>query len=109
MIVEISDGHHTSKDLYEQRLCLSAALCAAISRIYNWPREMLPWRSMRHSDGSRPFDGGFIVGFKTPRGDFTFHYEIDYWDLFESCVTLERAPEWDGHTSKDITRLLSMF
>lgn len=105
---DISDGYHTFKDLYEQRVVLSAALCEAISRIHGYPYK--PWRSMLQSDGSKPFGGGwFIMGFKTPRGDFTYHYEMDYWHLFESCATLERAPEWDGHTSKDITRLLSMF
>lgn len=101
----ISDGYHTFKDLYYQRLILSAALCEALSHIPNCPYK--PWRSKRHSDGSEPFGGGyFIMGFRTPKGDFTYHYKNIYWHLFSSCETLVRAPKWDGHTSVDVDRLL---
>ena len=29
------------------------------------------------------------------------------WDLFE-CTEIDKGPKWDGHTDKDVTRLLSL-
>lgn len=96
---EISDGYHTFSDLYEQRLILSAALAK------NNPKA---WKSKLHEDGTEPFDGGwFIMGFDTKEGSYTYHYELKDWDLFQ-CKELERGKPWDGHTSKDVRRLLSM-
>lgn len=96
----ISDGNHTFEDLYNQRLYLSAALFNTWSDIC--------WKSRKHSDGNEPFGGGwFIVGCNTPKGQFTYHYRLAAWDLFK-VPELERAPEWDGHTSFDVDRLLSV-
>ena len=101
-IGELSDGYHTFNSLYHQRAVLFAALVDA------YPG--LSWKSKKHSDGSYCFDSDgkwFIVGIDTPRGSYTYHYEIKYWDMF-NCKELERAPEWDGHTDKDVERLRSL-
>ncbi len=99
-IGEISDGYHTFNSLYHQRLILFAALVNA------YPGKS--WKSRRHSDGKVPFGGGwFIVGTSTPEGNYTYHYEDKYWGLFH-CQEIEKAPEWDGHTDKDVERLLSL-
>lgn len=96
---KISDGFHTFADLYEQRLILSAALAK------NNPHA---WKSKRHEDGSDPFGGGwFIMGFDTEEGCYTYHYELKDWDLFQ-CKELDKGRPWDGHTSKDVRRLLSI-
>ena len=96
---KISDGFHTFADLYEQRLILSAALAK------NNP---YAWKSKRHEDGSVPFGGGwFIMGFDTDDGCYTYHYELKDWDLFQ-CKELDKGKPWDGHTSKDVRRLLSI-
>ena len=96
---KISDGYHTFADLYEQRLILSAALAK------NNPHA---WKSKRHEDGSVPFGGGwFIMGFDTDEGCYTYHYELKDWDLFQ-CKELGKGKPWDGHTSKDVRRLLSI-
>ena len=98
-VEKISDGYHTFADLYEQRLILSAALAK------NNP---YAWKSKRHEDGSVPFGGGwFIMGFDTAEGCYTYHYELKDWDLFQ-CKELDRGKPWDGHTSKDVRRLLSI-
>lgn len=98
-VEKISDGYHTFADLYEQRLILSAALAK------NNPHA---WKSKRHEDGSVPFGGGwFIVGFDTDEGCYTYHYELKDWDLFQ-CKELDKGKPWDGHTSKDVRRLLSI-
>ena len=98
-VEKMSDGYHTFADLYEQRLILSAALAK------NNPHA---WKSKRHEDGSVPFGGGwFIMGFDTDEGCYTYHYELKDWDLFQ-CEELEKGRPWDGHTSKDVRRLLSI-
>lgn len=99
-IGEVSDGFHTFNSLYHQRLILFAALCNTYSKV--------SWKSKRHDDGEIPFGGGwFIVGIETPKGQYTYHYELKDWDLFK-CKELDRAPKWDGHTDKDVERLLSL-
>lgn len=99
-IGEISDGYHTFNALYEQRLILTAALAKA--------HKDISWKSKLHEDGEVPFGGGwFIVGFSTPEGEYTYHYELKDWDLFD-CVELSRGKKWDGHTDKDVKRLLSI-
>lgn len=98
-VEKISDGYHTFADLYEQRLILSAALAK------NNPHA---WKSKRHEDGSVSFGGGwFIMGFDTDEGCYTYHYELKDWDLFQ-CKELDKGKPWDGHTSKDVRRLLSI-
>ena len=98
-VEKMSDGYHTFADLYEQRLILSAALAK------NNPNA---WKSKRHEDGSVPFGGGwFIMGFDTDEGCYTYHYELKDWELFQ-CKELDKGKPWDGHTSKDVRRLLSI-
>ena len=99
-IGEFSDGFHTFNSLYHQRLILFAAL------VNTFPT--LAWKSHKHSDGEAPFGGGwFIVGVDTPKGPYTYHYEDKDWDLFH-CKEVATAPEWDGHTDKDVERVLSL-
>lgn len=98
-VEKMSDGYHTFADLYEQRLILSAALSK------NNPNA---WKSKRHEDGSVPFGGGwFIIGFDTDEGCYIYHYELKDWELFQ-CKELDKGKPWDGHTSKDVRRLLSI-
>ena len=99
-IGEFSDGYHTFNSLYHQRLVLFAALVKAYKD--------KSWKSLRHEDGEECFGGGwFIVGIDTPEGSYTYHYEIKDWDLFD-CKVLDRAKHWDGHTDKDVMRLMSL-
>ena len=88
-IGEVSDGYHTFNELYLHRYTLFAVLC-------NTYRSDA-WKSMRHADGSM-YDDYFIAGIQTPAGMVTYHIELLHWDLFD-VPELERAPEYDGHTS----------
>lgn len=97
---ELSDGYHTFNDLYYQRCILFATLVNQ--------NKKTSWKSYKHEDGELCFGGGwFIVGIDTPQGSYTYHYENKYWDLFQ-CKELECSKHWDGHTSKDVDRLLSI-
>ena len=87
---DVSDGYHTFNELYDHR----AKLFSVIVRNY----KDLCWKSKLHHDGTM-YDGMFVVGIDTPYGQATYHYDIDpYWEMFE-CKELDRAPEYDGHTS----------
>lgn len=96
----LSDGYHTFNELYEQRMYLFAT-------IVNQNKDK-SWKSFKHEDGKLCFDGDwFVVGIDTPKGSYTYHYENKYWNLFD-CQELEVAKHWDGHTDKDVSRLLSL-
>lgn len=99
-IDDVSDGFHTFRQLYYQRMMLFATIVKQ--------NKDKAWKSLRHEDGELCFGGGwFIVGIDTPEGSYTYHYENNYFSLFD-CEELERGKHWDGHTEKDVTRLLSL-
>lgn len=99
-IEDVSDGFHTFKQLYYQRMMLFAVIVKQ--------NKDKAWKSLRHEDGELCFGGGwFIVGIDTPEGSYTYHYENKYFDLFD-CEILDYSKHWDGHTEKDVTRLLSL-
>ena len=99
-IDDLSDGFHTFRQLYYQRMMLFATIVKQ--------NKDKAWKSLRHEDGELCFGGGwFIVGIDTPEGSYTYHYENKYFDLFD-CKILDYGKHWDGHTEKDVTRLLSL-
>jgi hypothetical protein len=99
-IGNVSDGYHTFNQLYHQRAVLFAA-------IVNENRARA-WKTRRHEDGELCFGGGwFLVTIDTPEGQYGYHYEDKYWDLFD-CKSLYHAKHWDGYTEEDVGRLLSL-
>ena len=99
-IEDINDGYHTFNSLYNQRLYLFAALVKAYKE--------LAWKTTYHEDGEQCFGGDwFLVGIDTPEGSYTYHYELKYWDLFD-CIEISKAKPFDGHTDKDVNRLMSL-
>lgn len=97
-IGELSDGYHTFNELYYHR----AILFSVILNVY----QSKGWKSKKHHDGTM-FDGMFIVGIDTPKGQYSYHYDMNLWSLFD-VKELEYAPEWDRHKPSDIDRLLSL-
>lgn len=95
----ISDKWHTFEELYYHRMILFLTIQLA--------HKDKSWKSKQHHDGTM-FDDSFIVGVDTPEGQYSYHYNLKYWDLFEEIKELEKAPEYDGHMPKDITRLLKL-
>lgn len=85
---DTSDGWHTFKELYHHRALLFSVI------VHNY-RDMC-WKSKRHDDGTE-LGWNFIVGIDTPWGQASYHYGMDYWDMFD-CKVLERAPKYDGYT-----------
>lgn len=100
--LQVSDGYHTMDELYGHRIALWISLCRTKESNYG-PRV---WRSKLHQDGSS-FDGWFILGmFKEAGEQISYHLPLPYWHQTDFAETLERAPEWDGHTSADVVERL---
>lgn len=95
----ISDGYHTFGELYETRAVLNIALFKYIrwsNKLADGPNPV--WRSKLHADNTM-FEGMFILGVGSKPGEqITFHYHLDKWDDCDFAETLEKAPEFDGHT-----------
>lgn len=100
---EISDGYHTFNELYEFRKMYNAAAFNA------WAKEGLydVHKSIRHSDGTLCFGGGwFIVMAILPGGQISNHYKMEDWDLFQ-CEEVEIVKQaYDGHTPSDVLERL---
>jgi len=96
-----SDGYHTFKELYEHRITLYIALCR------QWESNISVWRSKLHSDGSS-YESWFILGIdKQKDKQITYHLPNDKWNDTSFAETLEKAPEFDGHTSADVLKRIS--
>lgn len=95
----ISDGYHTFGELYEHRNSLFIALCKAHP-------ELPAWRSKLHSDGTG-FDGWFVLGLGKENGQqISYHLPLSMWEETNFAQTLEKALDFDGHTSKDVLERL---
>ena len=104
---QLSDGFHSFEELYETRNALFVALCQGIyiSR-HEAGFKNTTWRSKRHSDGTE-LDGWFLAGINYQSGQqISFHLPIDMWDDFVFALTLDTAPPFDGHTTKDVIERL---
>jgi len=110
--LDVGDEYHTMDELYEHRL----ALCVALWKVYDnyitpIGHRVKCWKSLYHSDGSM-FPGFFVVGMTITRFtdtvQITYHYKLEEWKRF-NVIEYERAPTYDGHTSRDvIQRLLEL-
>lgn len=95
---DVSDGSHTIGELYRYRMLYNALL------FNEWAaqQKFKVHKSRLHSDGEKPFGGGwFVVMAELPTGQISNHYKDEYWDLFEVQET-PVAHAWDGHTSDDV-------
>ena len=54
------------------------------------------------------YEDYFIVGVTTAKGNYTYHYHKDYWDIFK-VKELPNAPAYDGHKPEDIDRLFTLI
>lgn len=95
---ELSDGYHTYNELYYHRAVLFSVICNN--------HKDIAYKSKKHHDGTM-YDGMFIIGIKTPQGQYSYHYDLNMWSMFD-VPELEFAPEWDGHQASDIDRLRSI-
>jgi hypothetical protein len=98
---KITDGYHTFGELYEHRIELWMIVIKCAS---TWGFER--WKSYVHSDGST-MPGWFILGMFSKKGQqITYHLPEKYWKRLRNIPTLDKAPKFDGHTSKDVIKRL---
>lgn len=104
--MQVSDGYHTMDELYDHRITLFIALAKQIThQPYCDDNKFGVWRSKRHSDGELCFGTGtqYVLGIGKEKGSqITYHIPIERWDETPFAEELEKAPEWDGHTSNDV-------
>ena len=96
---EVHDGNHTMNDLYEHRGILFAIICQA----YKDKAHL----TFKHEDKEMP-EGKFYAWVDTPAGPYGYHYKIEMLPLFEGIKEEPVEDCYDGFTSKDIDRLLSL-
>ena len=105
---KISDGYHTFDDLYKHRVMLYMCVC----RLAIETMDFECWKSTKHNDES-VYDGWFIMGLVSvndPTLNITYHLPMTCFDNCDFAVTIDKAPEWDGHSSFDVLeRLSKMF
>lgn len=113
--MQVTDGSHTMDELYEHRFALWITICRMVRKdqAQNGTREfesgnaITVWRSKLHDDGSQ-YEGWFILGIGKKKGEImTYHLPLTKWDEVSFAEELERAPEFDGHTSADVLTRLS--
>lgn len=107
--MEVSDGYHTMDELYEHRVRLFIELCKFMNTRWEQDHFMSMyeiWRSKLHHDGTG-YEDWFILGINKDKGEqITYHLPMSKWDETGFAETLEKAPEFDGHTSKDVLERL---
>jgi hypothetical protein len=106
-VVDMSDGYHTFTELYDHRIALFIALSRFFiqGKTFNDARNV--WKSRKHFDGSE-YEGWFIMGIGKERGaQISYHLPMSKWDAVGFAEELDRAPEWDGHTSSDVVERLN--
>ncbi len=115
--VVVSDGDHTMDELYEHRYRLFLAL----GRLY----DKLPggkirsqvdgtqhvkskvWRTLTHSDGTPTYKRYFLMGIGYDEGEqISYHLPMRLWEEASFAETLEKGPEFDGHTSLHVAMRL---
>lgn len=102
---KISDGYHTFKELYDHRVNLFIIVCKYITL-----HTLIPiWRSIKHSDGS-VYKDWFLLGIHKDSGkQITYHVHIDLWPKCHFSETLDKAPDYDGHSSQDVLDRLNLL
>lgn len=102
---QISDGYHTFGELYEHRIANYLVVCACMCLA----GKGYVWRTLKHSDGSH-WEGWFVLGISHSKGkQITYHLPMKYWESCEFVEIVEKAPEFDGHTSEDVLDRLALL
>lgn len=94
-VQKLSDGYHTFEELYFHRMYLFSIICNQ--------NKQNSFKSRLHYDGTM-YENYFIVWINTPKGEYSYHYHMDYWGMFD-VKELDKAPPYDGHKPSDLDRL----
>lgn len=95
-----SDWYHTFKELYEHRVALYIKLVNDTN--YHWEYNWI--KSKLHFDWSE-FEWWFILMWYIDWKQISYHLPNDKRDLVH-CKEVEKADEWNWHTSNDVVNIL---
>lgn len=97
---EVSDGYHTFKELYGIRHVLSLGAFGWLKSM-GWHVEAV---TGEHSDGSKMYDGWFMLGATDGINQVTFHLPLLYLNAAEAFAVKVEKPSfvYDGHTTADV-------
>lgn len=103
----ISDGFHTFDELYYYRMLYNSNTVNLLAFLKSKNvKEFTNFdviKSKKHFGGEPCYGGGwFIVVIKTPWGQISNHYKLEYWDMF-NCRAAKQSWKWDGHGMKEST------
>lgn len=105
---DISDGYHSFNELYQHRSILFMSL---VKLALKDQTSFNAFKSEKHSDGTG-YPGMFLLILVNlhSKEQVSYHFDKEpYWDMCPG-EEVEKAPEWDGHSSEDVlTRLTSWF
>lgn len=104
---KISDGYHTFEELYDHRNTLFIALCKSL--MVNDPDhyENKIYKTRFDSENKYCGDGWFILGINFPKGkQISYHLPFKFWETCKQFQSFDKAPVFDGHTSKDVLERL---
>lgn len=94
----------TIQELYDHRRAMVCVL-ATMAAVDNDS-----WRSKLHHPDDKPiFEGHFVVGIELPSGPISYHFLLEWWDLFTAVPEREHAPKWDGLTPTETVKKLFEF
>lgn len=103
------DNYHTFEELYEHRHVLFIALLKQIHEHYKFTLTAShdTWCSKLHADGTM-HEGHFIAGIGTaPGAQISYHLPLRFLpEVLQWALYRERAPEYDGYTSRDVLERL---
>ena len=106
----ISDWYHTFWELYKHRIHLFIALCKIIEQkniLINKELNKII-KSKLHSDWTW-FEWWFIIQIETKIWQISYHLPNEYWDECDFIDTVDKANEWDWHTSDDVLERLLLI
>lgn len=107
---KIHDGYHTFSELYQHRAVLFIALC---KEIYNNPayqtgQKSFIWKTTKYSNDKDLESGWFLMGIGKENGEqITYHFQMSYWSKADFADCIEKAPNFDMHTSEDVIKRIS--
>jgi len=88
---DISDGYHTFKELYDHRCLLFVNLCVRDALNCAWRRD---------------YPGWFVLYWKSPFGQISYHIPEDLRKLVEGKIRRDEDHVFDGHTGPDVLKRL---
>lgn len=106
---KVSDGYHSFEEYNKHR----DQLWIKVTEFLSSPADInspIVWRSLKHSDNTM-FEGYFVLGScrKDGSNQITYHLPISKWNECNFADTLDKAPKWDGHTSKNVLSRLKLL